>query len=98
MQAGRGLLCTSGSSANLLAISALTSPQLGERALQPGDEVITCASGFPTTVNPIYQNGLVPVFVDVDLATYNVDTNQLADAIGPRTRAVALAHTLGNPF
>ena len=91
-------LCNSGSSANLLAISALTSPLLGERALQPGDEVITCASGFPTTVNPIYQNDLVPVFVDVDLATYNVDPSRLAEAVGPRTRAVVLAHTLGNPF
>jgi CDP-6-deoxy-D-xylo-4-hexulose-3-dehydrase len=98
MGARRALLCNSGSSANLLAMSALTSPALGTRALQPGDEVLTCASGFPTTVNPIYQNGLVPVYVDVDPATYNVDTAQLADAVGPRTRAVALAHTLGNPF
>lgn len=98
MGAGCARLCNSGSSANLLAISALTSPQLGDRALGPGDEVITCASGFPTTVNPIYQNGLVPVFVDVDPATYNVDPSRLAEAVGPRTRAVALAHTLGNPF
>jgi CDP-6-deoxy-D-xylo-4-hexulose-3-dehydrase len=98
MGSGRALLCNSGSSANLLALSALTSPELGDRALRPGDEVVTCASGFPTTVNPIYQNGLVPVFVDVDPKTYNVDPALLADAVGPRTRAVALAHTLGNPF
>jgi CDP-6-deoxy-D-xylo-4-hexulose-3-dehydrase len=98
MGARRALLCNSGSSANLLALSALTSPALGERALRPGDEVLTCASGFPTTVNPIYQNGLVPVYVDVDPATLNVDTDGLAAAVGPRTRAIALAHTLGNPF
>jgi CDP-6-deoxy-D-xylo-4-hexulose-3-dehydrase len=98
MGARRALLCNSGSSANLLAVSALTSPALGARALQPGDEVLTCASGFPTTVNPIYQNNLVPVYVDVDPATYNVDTARLVEAVGPRTRAVALAHTLGNPF
>jgi len=98
MGAGAARLCSSGSSANLLALSALTSPQLGDRALQPGDEVVTCASGFPTTVTPIYQNGLVPVYVDVDPATHNADPAALAAAIGPRTRAIMLAHTLGNPF
>jgi CDP-6-deoxy-D-xylo-4-hexulose-3-dehydrase len=98
MGAGAARLCNSGSSANLLALSALTSPQLGEQALQPGDEVITCAAGFPTTVNPIYQNGLVPVFVDVDPSTHNADPEALAAAVGPRTRAIMLAHTLGNPF
>lgn len=98
MGAGAARLCNSGSSANLLALSALTSPQLGDQALQPGDEVITCAAGFPTTVNPIHQNGLVPVYVDVDPATHNADPEALAAAVGPRTRAIMLAHTLGNPF
>jgi CDP-6-deoxy-D-xylo-4-hexulose-3-dehydrase len=92
------LTCNSGSSANLLAVAALTSPLLGERALKPGDEVLTVAAGFPTTVNPIVQQGLVPVFVDVQLPTYNVDPEALAAAVGPRTRAIVLAHTLGNPF
>ncbi len=92
------ILCNSGSSANLLALSALTSERLGERALRPGDEVLTVAAGFPTTVNPTLQNGLVPVFVDVDLATGNVDVDALAAAVGPRTRAIMLAHTLGNPW
>jgi len=92
------VLVNSGSSANLLALSCLTSPELGERQLRPGDEVITVAAGFPTTVNPIIQNGLTPVFVDVAIPTYNVDINALEDAVGPRTRAVMLAHTLGNPF
>jgi CDP-4-dehydro-6-deoxyglucose reductase, E1 len=92
------LLVNSGSSANLLAVAALTSPKLGDRHLVPGDEVITVAAGFPTTVNPIIQNGLVPVFVDVTLPTYNVDVTQLEAALSPRTRAVILAHTLGNPF
>lgn len=91
-------LCNSGSSANLLALSALTSPKLGDRRLRRGDEVLTVAAGFPTTVNPILLNGLVPVFVDVDLATCNADVDQLREAVGPRTRAVMLAHTLGNPF
>jgi len=91
-------LVNSGSSANLLAASALTSPQLGDRRLRPGDEVITTATGFPTTVNPIVQNQLVPVFLDVDIPTYNVATDLLEDAISPRTRAIMLAHTLGNPF
>jgi len=92
------LLVNSGSSANLLAVTALTSPKLGENRLVPGDEVITVAAGFPTTVNPIIQNGLVPVFVDITLPTYNVDVKQLEAALSPRTRAVMLAHTLGNPF
>ena len=92
------LLCNSGSSANLLALSALTSPRLGRRRLVEGDEVLTVAAGFPTTVNPIFQNRLVPVFVDVDPATGNVVPEALAEAVGPRTRAVMLAHTLGNPF
>jgi CDP-4-dehydro-6-deoxyglucose reductase, E1 len=92
------LLVNSGSSANLCAVSALTSPKLGDRRLVPGDEVITVAAGFPTTVNPIIQNGLVPVFVDVTLPTYNVDVTQLEAALSPRTRALIIAHTLGNPF
>jgi CDP-4-dehydro-6-deoxyglucose reductase, E1 len=92
------LLCNSGSSANLLALSALTSHRLGRRALVPGDEVITVAAGFPTTVNPIIQNRLKPVFVDVDVATGNVIPEALAEAVGPRTRAIMLAHTLGNPW
>ena len=92
------LLVNSGSSANLVALSCLTSPKLGKRRLKPGDEVITVASGFPTTVNPIVQNGLVPVFLDVEIPTYNVDVSQLEDALSPRTRAVMIAHTLGNPF
>ena len=92
------LLCNSGSSANLLALSALTSPKLGDRRLRPGDEVITLAAGFPTTVNPIVLNGFVPVFVDVELPTYNASIDQLAAAVGPKTRAIMIAHTLGNPF
>lgn len=92
------LLCNSGSSANLLALSALTSVKLGERRLSPGDEVITVAAGFPTSVNPIVQNNLVPVFMDIELGTYNIDVNHLDEAVGPRTRAIMLAHTLGNPF
>lgn len=92
------VLVNSGSSANLLAISALTSHLLGDRRLRPGDEVITVAAGFPTTVNPLIQNRLVPVFVDVEVPTYNVDITQLEAAVSERTRAVILAHTLGNPF
>jgi CDP-6-deoxy-D-xylo-4-hexulose-3-dehydrase len=92
------MLVNSGSSANLLALTALTSPQLGDRRLKPGDEVLTCAAGFPTTVAPILQNGLVPVYVDAQVPTYNADPARLEEAIGPRTRAVFLAHTLGNPF
>jgi len=92
------LLCNSGSSANLLALSALTSPKLGERQLRPGDEVITVAAGFPTTVNAILQNRLAPVFLDIELGTYNVAVADLEAALSPRTRAVMVAHTLGNPF
>ncbi|MEG4330953.1 lipopolysaccharide biosynthesis protein RfbH [Microcoleus sp. AT9_A2] len=92
------LLVNSGSSANLLALSALTSPKLGDKRLQPGDEVITVAAGFPTTVNPIFQNQLVPVFLDVKLPTYDIDTDQLEAAFSSRTRAIMIAHTLGNPF
>ncbi|MBN8581989.1 MAG: lipopolysaccharide biosynthesis protein RfbH [Anaerolineae bacterium] len=92
------LLVNSGSSANLVALTALTSHTLQERALKPGDEVITVAAGFPTTVNPIIQNNLVPVFIDVHIPTYNVDINQLEAALSEKTRAVMLAHTLGNPF
>lgn len=92
------ILVNSGSSANLLALSALTSPKLGADRLEPGDEVITLATGFPTTVNPIFQNRLVPVFIDVAVPTYNGDVTQLEAALGPRTRAVFFAHTLGNPF
>jgi len=88
----------SGSSANLIAFSVLTSPKLAERAILPGDEVITVAAGFPTTVNPILQYGAVPVFVDVELGTYNIDASRVEAALGPRTKAIMLAHTLGNPF
>jgi dTDP-4-dehydro-2,6-dideoxy-D-glucose 3-dehydratase len=91
-------LTNSGSSANLLALTALTSHTLGEQRLRPGDEVITVAAGFPTTVNPIVQNGLVPVFVDVELGTYNTTAERVAAAIGPKTRAIMIAHALGNPF
>jgi len=91
-------LVNSGSSANLLALTALTAPELKDRALRPGDEVITCACGFPTTVNPILQNQLVPVFLDVHIPTYNMDVSRLEEAIGPRTKAIMVAHTLGNPF
>lgn len=91
-------LVNSGSSANLVAASALTSPQLGERRIRPGDEFITVATGFPTTVNPLIQQGAIPVFLDVDVPTYNIDVTRLADALSPRTKAVMLAHTLGNPF
>ena len=92
------LLCNSGSSANLLAVSALTSPRLGKRALKEGDEVITVAAGFPTTVNPIVQNRLTPVFVDAELGTYDASAEKVAEAVGPKTRAIVMAHTLGNPF
>ena len=92
------LTTTSGSSANLLAFTALTSHKLGARALKPGDEVITVAAGFPTTVNPTLQNGMVPVFVDVDIPTYNIDPAKLEAAVSDRTRAIMVAHTLGNPF
>jgi CDP-6-deoxy-D-xylo-4-hexulose-3-dehydrase len=95
--ARHALFVNSGSSANLLAIASLTSPKLGDRALKPGDEVITAATGFPTTVNPIFQHQLIPVFVDMSLPTYNVDVSQLEHARSDRTRALMLAHTLGNP-
>src|ERR1700733_9446463 len=91
-------LVNSGSSANLVALSALTSPKLGDRALRPGDEVITVAAGFPTTVNPILQNKLVPVFLDVTLPTYEIDVTRLEEAYSPKTKAVMVAHTLGNVF
>ncbi|OGZ65384.1 MAG: lipopolysaccharide biosynthesis protein RfbH [Candidatus Staskawiczbacteria bacterium RIFCSPHIGHO2_02_FULL_43_16] len=92
------VLTNSGSSANLLAVTALTSQKLGKRRLVPGDEIITVAAGFPTTLNPIIQNGLVPVFVDVELGNYNIDIVKLKKAITKRTRAIFIAHTLGNPF
>ena len=92
------LTTNSGSSANLLAFSALTSPQLGERAIKPGDEVISVAAGFPTTVNPILQYGAVPVFVDVHIPTYNIDPELIEAAISDKTKAIMLAHTLGNPY
>src|SRR5580698_7294426 len=91
-------LVNSGSSANLVALSALTSPKLGDRQLKPGDEVITVAAGFPTTVNPIFQNRLVPVFIDVTLPTYEIDVTKLEDARSEKTKAVMVAHTLGNVF
>lgn len=91
-------MVNSGSSANLLALSALTSPTLGERKLLPGDEVITVAAGFPTTVTPILQNNLVPVYVDIDLQTYVANAQQLEAAISEKTKAIIMAHTLGNPF
>lgn len=92
------LTCNSGSSANLIAVTSLTSHLLKDRALKAGDEVITVAAGFPTTVNPILQNNLVPVFVDVELKTYNVNVEELEKAKSDKTKAVILAHTLGNPF
>lgn len=92
------LTTNSGSSANLLAFSALTSPRLKERAIKPGDEVIGVAAGFPTTVNPILQYGAVPVFVDIDIKTHNIDVTKLEEAISPKTKAIMLAHSLGNPF
>lgn len=91
-------MVNSGSSANLLALTTLTSPKIGERALKSGDEVLTVAAAFPTTVTPILQNGLVPVYVDVDLATYVANEKALEAAIGPKTKAIMMAHTLGNPF
>ncbi|RMG31270.1 MAG: lipopolysaccharide biosynthesis protein RfbH, partial [Methanobacteriota archaeon] len=92
------LTVNSGSSANLLAFSALTSPKLGERSLKPGDEVISVAAGFPTTVNPVLQHGCVPVFIDVDIPTYNVKADRIEGAITDKTKAIMIAHTLGNPF
>jgi CDP-6-deoxy-D-xylo-4-hexulose-3-dehydrase len=98
MERRYALLTNSGSSANLLAISALTSEKLGERQLKPGDEVITVAAGFPTTVNPIIQNQMIPVFLDVHIPTYNIDPIQLESAVSSKTKAIMIAHTLGNPF
>jgi CDP-6-deoxy-D-xylo-4-hexulose-3-dehydrase len=92
------LLVNSGSSANLVAFSTLTSPLLGDRRINPGDEVITVAAGFPTTVAPIIQNGCIPVFIDIELGTYNIDVNQLETALSAKTKAIMIAHTLGNPF
>lgn len=92
------LTCNSGSSANLIAMSALTTKHMGKKRLQPGDEVITCATGFPTTVNPIIQNRLVPVFVDVDIPTYNIKPDAIEAAVTDKTRAIMVAHALGNPF
>ncbi len=92
------LLVNSGSSANLVAFYALTSPRLGDRAIKPGDEVITVAAGFPTTVNPMVQFGCIPVFIDVDIPTYNIKATLIEAAVTPKTKAIMLAHTLGNPF
>lgn len=92
------LTVNSGSSANLLALTALTSHKLGDKRLKKGDEVITTAAGFPTTINPIIQNGLVPVFIDSEIGSYNIDVNQIEEAITPKTRAIMVAHTLGNVF
>ncbi|WP_018294314.1 lipopolysaccharide biosynthesis protein RfbH [Mariprofundus ferrooxydans] len=92
------LTVNSGSSANLVAFSALTSPKLGKRALKPGDEVIAVAAGFPTTVNPVIQHGCIPVFVDVHIPTYNIDPDKIETAITDKTKAIMVAHTLGNPF
>ncbi len=96
--AKRALSVNSGSSANLLAVATLTSPKLGDRALKPGDEVITVASGFPTTINPILQYNCIPVFVDVSVPGYNIDTSMLEKAVSSKTKAIMLAHTLGAPF
>jgi CDP-6-deoxy-D-xylo-4-hexulose-3-dehydrase len=96
--ARHSFMVNSGSSANLLALTTLTSPKIGERALKPGDEVITVAAGFPTTVTPILQNNLIPVYVDVDLETYVANEAALECSIGPKTKAIMMAHTLGNPF
>jgi len=96
--ATKALLVNSGSSANLVAFYALTSPKLGKRAIKPGDEVITVAAGFSTTINPIIQFGAIPVFVDVDIATHNVKANMIEEAVSPKTKAIMIAHSLGNPF
>lgn len=94
----KALLVNSGSSANLVAFFTLTSPKLGDRAIKPGDEVITVAAGFPTTVNPIIQFGAIPVFIDIDIVTHNVKVDMLEEAISPKTKAIMIAHSLGNPF
>jgi len=96
--APKALLVNSGSSANLVAFYALTSPKLGERAIKPGDEVITVAAGFPTTINPLIQFGAIPVFIDVDIATHNVKADLIEAAVSPKTKAIMIAHSLGNPF
>jgi CDP-6-deoxy-D-xylo-4-hexulose-3-dehydrase len=96
--ASKALLVNSGSSANLVAFYALTSPKLGERAIKKGDEVITVAAGFPTTINPLIQFGAIPVFVDVDIATHNVLAEDIEKAVSPKTKAIMIAHSLGNPF
>lgn len=96
--APKALLVNSGSSANLVAFYTLTSPKLGDRAIKPGDEVITVAAGFPTTVNPIIQFGAIPVFIDIDIATHNVKVEMLEAAVSPKTKAIMIAHSLGNPF
>jgi CDP-4-dehydro-6-deoxyglucose reductase, E1 len=96
--ATKALLVNSGSSANLVAFYTLTSPKLGDRAIKPGDEVITVAAGFPTTVNPIVQAGAIPVFIDVDIATHNVKADMIEAAVSPKTKAIMIAHSLGNPF
>jgi CDP-6-deoxy-D-xylo-4-hexulose-3-dehydrase len=96
--AHRALLVNSGSSANLVAFYALTSPKLGDRAIKPGDEVITVAAGFPTTINPMIQFGAIPVFVDVEIATHNVDASLIEGAVSNKTKAIMIAHSLGNPF
>lgn len=96
--ARKALLVNSGSSANLVAFYTLTSPKLGDRSIKPGDEVITVAAGFPTTVNPIVQFGAVPVFIDVDIATHNVKSEMIEAAVSPKTKAIMIAHSLGNPF
>jgi CDP-6-deoxy-D-xylo-4-hexulose-3-dehydrase len=98
VQVRKSFMVNSGSSANLLALTSLTSKALEDRRLLPGDEVITVAAGFPTTVTPILQNGLIPVYVDIDLATYVADSKQIEKAIGPKTKAIMMAHTLGNPI
>lgn len=92
------LTVNSGSSANLLAVATLTAEELGEAAVKPGDEVITVAASFPTTVNPWCLYGVIPVFIDVDIPTYNIDVSRIEDAITPKTKAIMIAHTLGNPF
>jgi len=92
------VLVNSGSSANLVAFYSLTSPKLGERAIKPGDEIITVAAGFPTTINPMIQFGCIPVFVDVDIPTYNINVTLIEEAITPKTKAIMIAHALGNPF
>ena len=91
-------LVNSGSSDNLVAFYTLTSPKLGERAITKRDEVITVAAGFPTTINPLIQFGVIPVFVDIDIATHNIDTSLIEAAVSPKTKAIIIAHTLGNLF